>query len=106
MLGMGVTLTFDDFKRVLKAPRPIATGCGAQFLIMPFLGWAIAHSLNLQAIKPEFAAGLILVACCPGGTASNVVCYLARANVALFATTREGRLYALRTVRRDALHLW
>ena len=83
MLGMGVTLTFDDFKRVLKAPRPIATGCGAQFLIMPFLGWAIAHSLNLQAIKPEFAAGLIPVACCPGGTASNVVCYLARANVAL-----------------------
>ena len=83
MLGMGVTLAFDDFKRVLKAPRPIATGCGAQFLIMPFLGWAIAHSLNLQAIKPEFAAGLILVACCPGGTASNVVCYLARANVAL-----------------------
>ena len=50
---------------------------------MPFLGWAIAHSLNLQDIKPQFAAGLILVACCPGGTASNVVCYLARANVAL-----------------------
>ena len=50
MLGMGVTLTFDDFKRVLKAPRPIATGCGAQFLIMPFLGCAIAHALNLQAI--------------------------------------------------------
>ena len=83
MLGMGITLTFDDFSRVLKTPKPIATGCGAQFLIMPFLGWVIAHSLNLQALKPEFAAGLILVACCPGGTASNVVCYLARANVAL-----------------------
>ncbi len=80
---MGVTLTFDDFKRVLKAPRPIAPGCGAQFLIMPFLGWAIAHSLNLQTIKPEFAAGHMPVACCPDGTASNVVCYLARANVAL-----------------------
>ncbi|SVB59867.1 uncharacterized protein METZ01_LOCUS212721, partial [marine metagenome] len=54
MLGMGITLTFDDFKRVLKAPRPIATGFGAQFLIMPFLGWAIAHSLDLQAIDPKF----------------------------------------------------
>ena len=83
MLGMGITLTFDDFNRVLKTPKPIATGCRAQFLIMPFLGWVIAHSLKLQALKPEFAAGLILVACCPGGTASNVVCYLARANVAL-----------------------
>ena len=82
-IGLCITLTLDDFSRVLKTPKPIATGCGAQFLIMPFLGWAIAHSLNLQALKPEFAAGLILVACCPGGTASNVVCYLARANVAL-----------------------
>jgi bile acid:Na+ symporter, BASS family len=80
MLGMGVTLSVDDFKRVLTMPRAIATGFLAQFLIMPFLGWGIAHLLKLDT---AFAVGLILVACCPGGTASNVVAYLARANVPL-----------------------
>ena len=52
----------------------------AQFCIMPFMGWTIAKTLNLP---PEFAVGLILVSCCPGGTASNVVVYIARANIAL-----------------------
>jgi len=80
MLGMGITLSVDDFKRVLKMPRAIAVGFAAQYTIMPFLGWAIAHGLNLPT---QFAVGLILVACCPGGTASNVVTYLAKANVAL-----------------------
>lgn len=80
MLGMGVTLSVEDFKRVLAMPRAIATGFFAQFLIMPFLGWGIAHLLKLDT---AFAVGLILVACCPGGTASNVVTYLARANVPL-----------------------
>jgi BASS family bile acid:Na+ symporter len=80
MLGMGVTLTVDDFRRVLSMPRAIATGFFAQYLIMPFLGWSVAKGLNLP---PDFAVGLILVGCCPGGTASNVVTYLARANVPL-----------------------
>jgi BASS family bile acid:Na+ symporter len=80
MLGMGVTLSVDDFKRVLAMPRAIATGFFAQFLIMPFLGWSVAHLLKLDT---AFAVGLILVGCCPGGTASNVVAYLARANVPL-----------------------
>ena len=80
MLGMGITLTFQDFKDVLKMPRPIAVGFFAQFSIMPFLGWSVANALDLPT---PFAVGLILVACCPGGTASNVVTYLARANVAL-----------------------
>jgi BASS family bile acid:Na+ symporter len=80
MLGMGVTLSVDDFRRVLLMPRAIALGFVAQYTIMPFLGWAVAHSLRLEA---PLAVGLILVACCPGGTASNVVTYLARANVAL-----------------------
>jgi len=80
MLGMGVTLSVDDFRRVLLMPRAVATGFCAQFLIMPFLGWGIAHLLKLET---ALAVGLILVACCPGGTASNVVTYLARANVAL-----------------------
>lgn len=80
MLGMGITLTVDDFRSVLKMPRPIAVGFGGQFLIMPFLGWAIAELMNLPR---EFAIGLILVSCCPGGTASNVVTYIARAHLPL-----------------------
>jgi BASS family bile acid:Na+ symporter len=80
MLGMGITLTVDDCRRVLKMPRAVAIGFVGQYLIMPFLGWSIAHLLKLET---PFAVALILVACCPGGTASNVVAYLARANVAL-----------------------
>jgi BASS family bile acid:Na+ symporter len=80
MLGMGVTLRVDDFKAVLQKPRAVAAGFVAQYLIMPFLGWSIARMLQLET---GLALGLILVACCPGGTASNVVTYLARANVAL-----------------------
>lgn len=80
MLGMGLTLTMQDFREVLKMPWAVGAGFLAQYLIMPFLGWSIAHLLRLE---PALAVGLILVACCPGGTASNVVTYLARANVAL-----------------------
>jgi bile acid:Na+ symporter, BASS family len=80
MLGMGITLSIEDFRRVLRMPRAVATGFAAQYLLMPFLGWGIAHALKLPV---PLAVGLILVSCCPGGTASNVVAYLARANVAL-----------------------
>ena len=80
MLGMGITLRFDDFLKVAKTPRPILLGVAAQFLIMPALGWSIARGFSLER---DLAVGLILVSCCPGGTASNVVAYLARANVAL-----------------------
>jgi len=80
MLGMGVTLSVDDFRKVLRMPKPIAVGFCGQFLIMPFLGWAIAHAMGLPT---QFAVGLILVSCCPGGTASNVVTYIARANLPL-----------------------
>lgn len=80
MLGMGITLTLDDFTRVATRPAAVATGFVAQFLIMPTAGWLVATALQLPA---PFAVGLILVACCPGGTASNVVTYIARADVAL-----------------------
>ncbi len=83
MLGMGMTLTFEDFKQVLRLPRAAIIGVICQFSIMPMLGWGIAHFLRLDEIDPSLAVGLILVACCPGGTASNVVAFLARANVAL-----------------------
>jgi len=80
MLGMGLTLSVEDFAAVLRMPRAVALGFAAQYTIMPLLGWTVAKWL---ALPPAFAVGLILVACCPGGTASNVVTYLARANVAL-----------------------
>jgi BASS family bile acid:Na+ symporter len=80
MLGMGITLGIGDFRRVLAMPRAVAVGVGAQYLIMPFLGWSLAWLLELPT---AYAVGLILVACCPGGTASNVVSYIARVNVAL-----------------------
>jgi BASS family bile acid:Na+ symporter len=77
---MGITVRVEDFKQVLRLPRPVATGVAAQFLIMPLLGWSIAHGM---ALETPLAVGLILVSCCPGGTASNVVTYIARANLAL-----------------------
>lgn len=80
MIGMGLTLSFEDFRRVARLPRQVVIGVVAQYLIMPFLGWGIAKGLSLE---PALAVGLILVACCPGGTASNVVSYIARADVAL-----------------------
>ncbi len=80
MLGMGLTLTIDDFRAVFRMPRAVALAFIAQFTIMPLLGWSLG---KLFALESAFAVGLILVACCPGGTASNVVTYLARANVCL-----------------------
>lgn len=80
MLGMGITLSVDDFKKVLRMPKAVGCGFAAQYLIMPFLGWWVAQ---LYRLDPPLAVGLILVSCCPGGTASNVVTYIARANIAL-----------------------
>jgi bile acid:Na+ symporter, BASS family len=80
MLGMGITLSVEDFRRALTMPRSLAVGLAAQFILMPATAWAIAHTLNLPV---PYKVGLILVACCPGGTASNVVAFLARGNVAL-----------------------
>ena len=80
MLGMGITLSVDDFKAVLQRPWVVGLGVAAQFLIMPLLGWSIATLFDLP---PMLKLGVILVSACPGGTASNVICYLAKANVAL-----------------------
>jgi len=80
MLGMGITLSFDDFRRVATMPRAVLVGFAAQYTIMPLLGWGVAALLQLEK---EYAVGLILVGCCPGGTASNVVTYLAGADVPL-----------------------
>lgn len=80
MLGMGITLDVADFRRVAARPGPVLIGFVAQYTIMPLLGWGIATLLRLD---PPLAVGLTLVACCPGGTASNVVTYLARGDVPL-----------------------
>lgn len=83
MLGMGLTLSPDDFKGVLKYPQWVLLGLVLQYTVMPASGWAFALLYHLPA---SLAAGLILVACCPGGTASNVVSYLAKADVPLSVT--------------------
>ena len=80
MLAMGLTLTFDDYRKLAALPRALIAGVALQFAVMPLAGFAIARVL---ALEPGLAVGLILVACCPGGTASNVVAFLARGNVAL-----------------------
>ncbi|WP_340122185.1 bile acid:sodium symporter family protein [Methylobacter svalbardensis] len=80
MLGMGLTLRLADFSAVLRMPKIVAIGIFMQFAIMPLAAYFWARVLDLEA---GLAIGLILVGSCPGGTASNVICYLARANVAL-----------------------
>lgn len=80
MLSMGLTLTFEDFRRCLRNPWTVGVGFLAQYFIKPLLGFLIARTLNLSA---PLATGLILVSCCPGGQASNVATYISKGNVAL-----------------------
>ncbi len=80
MFGMGLTLRPVDFKPVVMHPKEIIVGELAQFVIMPSLAWLLCKVLDLPT---ELALGVILVGCCPGGTASNVFCYLADGDVAL-----------------------
>ena len=83
MFGMGLTLRPADFALVAKRPVPIVVGVLAQYVVMP--GVAVFVSWLMQ-LPPEIAAGVILVGCAPGGTASNVVSYLARGDVAVSVT--------------------
>ncbi len=80
MFGMGLTLSPKDFKIVLSRPKDILVGCLAQFTIMPLLAWMLTLAFSLPK---ELALGVILVGCCPGGTASNVITYLAKGDLAL-----------------------
>lgn len=83
MFGMGLTLSLNDFKGIIKAPKSVIIGVIAQFTIMPLLAFGLATAFQLP---PEVAVGVILVGCCPGGTASNVMTFLARGNTALSVT--------------------
>ena len=83
MFGMGMSLLPGDFLRVLQQPKAIGCGVLGQFLLMPLIAWAITHALRMP---PDLQLGFIILGCCPGGTASNVIVYLARGNVALSVT--------------------
>ena len=80
MFGMGMTLRVEDFQEIFRRPRDVLIGLLAQFSIMPLLAYVLAKIFQLPA---EFAAGVILVGTCPGGTASNVMTYLAKGDIAL-----------------------
>ena len=80
MFGMGLTLNLQDFKIVFSRPKDVIIGCLAQFTIMPLLAWGLARAFSLDE---ALSLGVVLVGCCPGGTASNVIAYLAKGDLAL-----------------------
>ncbi len=80
MFGMGLTLSAKDFSEVFTRPLDVLIGIVGQFVIMPLIAWALCKVLGLP---DEIAVGVILVGCCPGGTSSNVMTFLARGDVAL-----------------------
>lgn len=80
MFGMGLTLNLQDFKIVFSRPKDVIVGCLAQFTVMPLLAWGLAQLFQLDE---ALALGVVLVGCCPGGTASNVITYLAKGDLAL-----------------------
>jgi BASS family bile acid:Na+ symporter len=80
MFGMGLTLAPSDFLEVALRPREVALGVAAQYTVMPLVAFFLTQAVDMP---PEIAAGVVLVGCCPGGTASNVMTYLAKGDVAL-----------------------
>ena len=80
MFGMGLTMKPKDFAVVITHPKEIIIGCAAQFIIMPLLAFALS---NIFCLDPALTAGVVLVGTCPGGTASNVITYFSKGDVAL-----------------------
>lgn len=83
MAGMGLGLTFEEFRQVFRRPRAMVAGTVAQILLVPLVAFGLASVMNLG---PEIAVGLVIIAACPGGTTSNIFTLLARGNVALSIT--------------------
>ncbi|GLU54547.1 bile acid:sodium symporter family protein [Dyadobacter frigoris] len=115
MFGMGTSMSFEDFVGVVKMPRGVFIGVTSHFLIMPLLGFTLA---SISGFPPEIAAGIILIGCSPNGMASNVISYLAKANLALSITITAistmlaplmtpmlMKLYAGAFVEIDMLHM-
>lgn len=113
MFTMGVTLKIDDFKRVLSRPAPVAAGIFLHYLVMPLAAFLLAKAFHMP---PDLSAGMVLVGSVASGTASNVMIYLARGDVALsvtissfstlvgvFATPLLTRLYVDATISVDIM---
>jgi len=83
MMGMGLSLVVNDFKRVVKYPKAVAIGLTNQLIFLPLVGFALA---TFMALEPEYAVGVMLLVLCPGGTTSNLFTYLAKGDVALSVT--------------------
>ncbi|GAB4023411.1 bile acid:sodium symporter family protein [Spirosoma koreense] len=83
MFGMGTSMSLEDFVGVVKMPKGVLIGVVSHFMIMPTIGFLIA---SMSGFPPEIAAGIILIGCSPNGMASNVISYLAKANLALSIT--------------------
>ena len=83
MMGMGLTLVVNDFKRVVKFPKAVSIGLVNQLIMLPVIGFALA---NIMPLRPEYAVGVMLLVLCPGGTTSNLFTYLAKGDVALSVT--------------------
>ena len=83
MFGMGTSMSIKDFAEIIKSPKGVLVGVTAQLAIMPIIGYVLA---NISGFTPEIAAGIVLIGCSPSGVASNVMAYLAKANLALSIT--------------------
>ena len=83
MMGMGLSLVVNDFKRVVKFPKAVGIGLTNQLILLPIIGFALA---NIMPLRPEYAVGVMLLVLCPGGTTSNLFTYLAKGDVALSVT--------------------
>ena len=83
MMGMGLSLDLDDFKRVVKYPKAVTIGLINQLLFLPIIGFVLA---NIMPLEPEYADGVMLLVLCPGGTTSNMFSHLAKGDVALSVT--------------------
>lgn len=84
MLGMGLSLVTEDFKRVVKFPKAVVVGLVCQMLVLPVVGWAVVKLIGMD--QPELAVGLMVLTFCPGGATSNMLTFLARGDVALSIT--------------------
>lgn len=83
LLGMGLSLTINDFRKILIEPKAVILGLLAQLVMVPIVGFVIASAFSLP---PEIAVGVVLLSACPGGATSNLLTYLAKGNVALSVT--------------------
>lgn len=83
MMGMGLSLVPNDFKRILKYPKAVSVGLLNQLILLPIIGFTLA---NIMPLEPEYAVGVMLLVLCPGGTTSNMFSHIAKGDVALSVT--------------------